>query len=487
MKKRDLVVSGMNDACEIITSTMGYKGRSVFINTQKGSFHTVDGATVAGYVIGDGTSGNMGVKLVRDACWKTRDEAGDGTTTTAALIKALLRYINNYHPVEFSNLLDAFEAEVVDLLREELIDFEMIDVAMTSAHGMRDIAETITDAVAKVGEHGTLDLENGWGKIRAEFHDGYYLDEKPFIFFGKLDLQNPLVLIIEQKIEHHSDLIPIYRAYKQIHDAQKEAAKKNNAEFIPTPLVIFASDIYGSAMDMVTTNFKAGVPVVVLRTPSFDSGEKKVNLCQDLQFITDTYKVFSFFGGSPISSFGKDHAKKDMNVSKEFGRARRIISNEKGTVIYFENKDIEAYTKDWEENEWNDQRKAKLTCGVGTIYVGGNTPVEMEYRAHLVDDTIRSCFASRHGVLRGGGLPLYEIADRLNYDFADALKEPRRIILGNAGVTDMNVATLKEGLSPRDTFLAVSSALKNAISTIKNIANVNFVLSDNGEGVAKNY
>lgn len=478
----------MKDACDIITSTMGFKGRSVLIKAQGGAFHTVDGATVAGYIKGQGTTGEMGVKLVQQACWRTRDEARDGTTTTAALIRGLLPFINDYHPVEFEEKLNRFEERVLELLEEETVDFTLEQVALTSAHGMEDIAYTIADAVKKVGEFGTLDYENGFGKIRAEFHDGYFYPEKPLsMHFGRVDYIDPMVLIIEQKIEHHSDLLPIYRTWNSINQKEKAECDRKQIPFAPRPLVIFASDIYGSALDMALANFKAGTPIVIIKTPVTETGEQKVQMCQDIQFITGTHKVFSYFSGLPLTNFGKTLDKKDMNVMNEFGTAQRIISNEKGTIIHFAKKDVGEYTKEWEDNEFNTQRKARLTCGVGTIFVGGETVVEQEYRAHLIDDTIGSCFASRKGVIRGGGLPLYQIGERLkdSFPFAVALQEPRKTIMKNANLPEDTYFTGK--FEPRDTLLAVQSAVKNSISVIKTISNVERVLSDAGEGLIKNY
>ena len=75
---------------DAVAVTMGPKGRNVVIESSWGSPKiTKDGVTVAKAVELQDKFQNIGAKLVQDVANRTNEEAGDGTTTSTVLARAI--------------------------------------------------------------------------------------------------------------------------------------------------------------------------------------------------------------------------------------------------------------------------------------------------------------------------------------------------------------------------------------------------------------
>ena len=72
--------------------TLGPKGRNVLIEKSFGApTITKDGVTVAKEIELKDKFENMGAQMVKEVATKTRDVAGDGTTTATVLAQAIYR------------------------------------------------------------------------------------------------------------------------------------------------------------------------------------------------------------------------------------------------------------------------------------------------------------------------------------------------------------------------------------------------------------
>ena len=82
---------GIDVLAEAVASTLGASGRTVIIEDQFGNPHiTKDGVTVANSIVLSDPVENLGVSILRQASQKTATEAGDGTTTSCVLAKAII-------------------------------------------------------------------------------------------------------------------------------------------------------------------------------------------------------------------------------------------------------------------------------------------------------------------------------------------------------------------------------------------------------------
>ncbi len=105
-------------------------------------------------------------------------------------------------------------------------------------------------------------------------------------------------------------------------------------------------------------------------------------------------------------------------------RINNIQEKLSGQVSPFEKKNLEA-------------RLSQLTAGTAIIKVGAETEQERKYKKDKVDDGVNAVKAAiQEGVVPGAGLALYTIADEMNGSLiAEALREPHRQIMANAGGT----------------------------------------------------
>merc|ERR1719308_479353 len=101
---------------------MGPKGRNVIIESSSGSPKiTKDGVTVAKAIELQDKFQNVGAKLVQDVANKTNEEAGDGTTTSTVLARAIAQrgfdmVTHDSNPVEIRRgLLKAIDAVCEEL------------------------------------------------------------------------------------------------------------------------------------------------------------------------------------------------------------------------------------------------------------------------------------------------------------------------------------------------------------------------------------
>ena len=78
---------GVNVLADAVQVTLGPQGRNVII---KGTHITKDGVSVAKEVKLDDPIENIGCQLIKNACAKTCDDAGDGTTTATVLTRAII-------------------------------------------------------------------------------------------------------------------------------------------------------------------------------------------------------------------------------------------------------------------------------------------------------------------------------------------------------------------------------------------------------------
>jgi len=73
------LINGINTVCNAVSTTMGYRGRTVLIESAGGFPNpTKDGVSVAKSIFLDDAVESLGCEFIKQACQKTVDEAGDG-------------------------------------------------------------------------------------------------------------------------------------------------------------------------------------------------------------------------------------------------------------------------------------------------------------------------------------------------------------------------------------------------------------------------
>ena len=206
-----------------------------------------------------------------------------------------------------------------------------------------------------------LDITEGMSFDRGYSSPYFVTDQERQI----CELENPKILITDQKISTLTNLVPI------LEEVQKSAS----------PFLILAEDIEGEALTTLVLNKNSGVlNVSAVRAPSF--GERRKAALEDIAILT---------GAKLIS---EDQSMKLEEVTlNDLGKAKKItISKDKTTIVAFDNtkdlvqarveklkREVEITESEYDKDKINE-RIAKLAGGVALIKVGAATETEMKYK-----------------------------------------------------------------------------------------------------------
>ena len=184
---RAKVLAGATVLANAIRVTLGPKAKSILIAKKWGSpLVCDDGVTIAKEVNLEDPEENLGAQMLRQAAVRTGDLVGDGTSTSTVLAHAVyadgLRNVTaGASAIDIKRALDrgtklAVE-ELVKLSRPVTNAKEKAQVATISAHGDSAIGELVAEALDKVGDEGTVSVEEAKGtETSLEVVDGMQFD-----------------------------------------------------------------------------------------------------------------------------------------------------------------------------------------------------------------------------------------------------------------------------------------------------------------------
>ena len=443
--------AGVNKLADAVKVTLGPKGRNVVIAKRWGApTITNDGVTIAKEVELEDHFENMGAQLVKEVATKTNDVAGDGTTTATVLAQALVREgLRNVaagaNPIALKRGIDKAVEAAVQSVRSQAKDVDdKAEIAQVAAISAADssIGEVISDAIDKVGKDGVVTVEesNTFG-VELEFTEGMQFDKGYISPYFVTDpdrqeavLEEPYILIANQKISSAHDLIPVL---ERVMGASK-------------PLLVIAEDVEGEALATLIVNKLRGTfQSAAVKAPGF--GDRRKAMLADIAVLT---------GGQVVSEeVGLKLENVDLSL---LGRARKVVvtkddttivegagseADVKGRIAQIK-REIEETDSDW-DREKLQERLAKLAGGVAVIRVGAATEVELKEKKHRIEDAVSATKAAiEEGIVPGGGLALLRsrsavlsLAKELSGDeatgaqiLAKALEEPMRWIAANAGM-----------------------------------------------------
>ncbi|MBE6357172.1 MAG: chaperonin GroEL [Lentisphaerae bacterium] len=454
------ILEGVTLLAKAVKATLGPKGRNVVIDKKFGApAITKDGVSVAKEIELKDPYANMGARMVIEVASKTNDVAGDGTTTATVLAEAIYREgLKNVtagsNPMELKRGIEkAVEAVVAELQKMSTsVSDQIAQVATISANGDATIGNIIAEAMAKVGQEGTITVEEAKTlETTLDVVEGMQFDKgylSPYFATNTESMEAALddayILIHEKKISNLNDMLPLLQA----------VAKEGKQ------LLIIAEDVEGEALATLVINSMRGIlKVCAVKAPGF--GDRRKAMLQDIAILT---------GGTCIS---EDLGLKLENVTTaQLGKAKRITVTKESTTIVegYGAKDaimgriaqirreIDETSSDY-DREKLQERLAKLAGGVAVINVGAATEVEMKEKKDRVDDALHATRAAvEEGIVAGGGVALVRAAKAvaaLNLDgdeatgaaiVARAVEEPLRQLATNGGYEgSVVVQRVKEG------------------------------------------
>lgn len=464
---RDKVQIGANLIADAVSVTLGPQGRNVLISESYlhdydlRSFPiraTKDGVSVARCVKSEDQIENVGVLLLREASEKTMLQAGDGTTTTVVLARAILneglKLVDaGANPMELKKGIDAAVAQVVEQIKAMAVpvngDIEKVrQIATIAANNDSSIGDLIADTFMKIGFDGVIDIEEAKSvNTEIKLIDGFTFDKgwlSPMFITNpskqECELMEPYILLYDRNITTMKQIIPILN---QVASESK-------------PLVIICDDVDGEALAFLAVNTaQRKIQACAIRAPFI--GEQKRELMEDLAAAT----------GATFTTDLKGVAIENLKIT-HLGKAQKIIvSKEKTTIINGEKNKAEfrelynnlkmnaVDAKSDEEKQQIEARIARLTGSVAVIMVGAATEVEMKEKKDRVDDSIRAAkSAMAEGYVPGGGTAFIRAISNLAPPTDDykkgylllgsILNAPLNQICLNAGVKDKLLEVIAE-------------------------------------------
>ncbi len=456
---RQKLLAGVSKLARAVRSTLGPRGRNAVIDKGWGSpTVTKDGVTVAEEIELQDPYENMGAQLVKEAASKTSDVAGDGTTTATILAEAIYReglksIAAGADPMALTRGIQKAVERVVEELKkmaekiDDTDDKEITEVATIASNNNREIGAKLAEAMKLVGaSNGVITVEEGkTADTEVVVVQGMQFDRgflSPHFVTNQEEviavLENPYILIYEEKITSAKSLIPLLETISK----KKE------------PLLIIAEDIEGEALATLVVNKLKGIlQVCAVKAPGY--GDRRKAQLEDIATLTGGKAIF------------KDLGLQLENIQlKDCGRAKKVKIDAENTTITEGAGDAKAIEGRCEmirkeitktDSEYDveklQERLAKLAGGVAQLKVGAATETEMKERKALFEDALHATRAAiAEGIVPGGGVALIHARkslDKFELDgdeglgvrvVSNVLDIPCREIAENAGVDGTVVA-----------------------------------------------
>ena len=452
VEAREKLKRGVDKLANAVAVTLGPKGRNVVIGSALGAPHvTKDGVTVAQSIELKDPIENMGAQMVKEVSSRTADIAGDGTSTSVVLARAIVtagmkNVAAGANPIDLKRGIDKAVTAVVEHLKKISKDVssdheEIKQVATISANNDEVIGSLIAEAMKVVGNDGVITVEEAKGtetEVKTvegmQFNKGYL---SPYFVTNTqkmlVEMDNPLILIYDQRISNIKEIVPVL---EQAHNSNR-------------PLLIIAEDIDNEALNTIVLNrVKGGLKVAAIKSPGY--GEGKMDLLEDLAVLTGGVVVSEDKGIlidavtiDMLGSAAKIEIDKDSTTIIN-GDGHELVIKER--IAHIKNQ-IEISNSEFELPKLQE-RLAKLSGGIAVLYVGAMSEVEMYEKKDRVDDALAATRAAiEEGIVPGGGVALLRCIKALsnltgaNEDentgisiVIKALESPLNQILRNAGL-----------------------------------------------------
>ena len=479
---RVAIKKGIDKLADAVRMTLGPRGRAVVIEKGYGAPQvTFDGVTVAKEIELQDKYENLGADFIKQAAEKTNDNVGDGTTTSVVLAHAMIeegekaiseKGFNVIHLAEELQRAGKTVISGLEAQKELIDDLKKIQEVATLSSKDEEIGKLIGEVMEKIGSEGvvTVDDSNTIGSS-YEMVEGLQFDRgyiSPYMMTNpdKMEavLENPYILVTDQKVGAISDLLPLLE--KLIQSGKKE-------------LVIIADDIEGEALATLIVNKLRGVfTALAVKAPGF--GDRRKEMLQDIAIIT---------GAEFIS---EDIGKKLESVDiTSLGKAHRVIANKDDTTIIGGGGNKEEINKrvtqirsqlEKTESEFDkeklQERLGKLAGGVAVIKVGAPTESAQKELKQRVEDAVSATRAGmEEGIVPGGGIALFNVAiagegepprDKAALIIKSALEAPLRAIISNSGASpDDIMRKIRDGRAKIDNRWVGFNAVTNEIGDLK--------------------
>ncbi|XYH98443.1 chaperonin GroEL [Sorangium sp. So ce1128] len=453
--------SGADAVGNAVRGTLGPKGRVAVVERSSGPpVVSRVGAVIAGAITEEleaaGRHDN-GARVVCEAATRTRQDAGDGTTTAAILAQTIFRERarlvaeGNDAPDIDAGLQEGARAVFASMestaRRVTAADArEIAAVIRTSVGGDPSMAAALAEAVAHIGGIEPILIEQvERAGATVELVPGMRFDSGWLSTAMATDraamtstLTDCHVLLADKQLSTRQDLLPFI---EPLDDTQRE------------PLLVIARDIQGEALaTLVTQHLRGALRCAAVRIGRYPAERRR--LFQDIALLT---------GGRVIDDF-------TTATRSDLGRVAKVFINKTSTVLAgtaVDRATMEAQaalhvaaepTMGAPEQDGPSERLRQLARAVAVIHIGPRSGAGAPEQRSIAEHALRVVQAAlASGLVPGGGVALLRsraALDRLDATGSQAhgveivrraLAEPLRQIAENAGEDGARIIREVEG------------------------------------------
>lgn len=416
----------------VVSSTLGPGGKTVIIDKGDEVPHvTKDGVTVAESIhFTDPYADNI-ISLLKESARKTARDVGDGTTTSTLIAGELIKLgVTGLADKEVTNKREFFDGimtygnrivEYLDDSKRLIIDDNDIvkNIIKISSNNDDKIVELLGDIVDEVGTDGLINVVNSDSNETTVSLTAGALIEGNNVTYPKTYV-DARILLVEGALTDVSGIRNILSSTKD------------------SPLIIIAKEFSPSVINTVNTNNnREATDVGLIIAEGF--GKNRLDILNDLALITNSTVVST--DGSTVYLL-RDFSTDYLGYAKEVTIAQResiivpsddileLSKNEINENIKTLKEKLDGDNKDPGYIKTIKNRLSKYTK-VATIKVGGVTEAEAIETKDRVDDAICAISSAVNGgVIPGGGIVLYEGAQKLKTQLNKRDDVSRSFILG---------------------------------------------------------
>ena len=372
---RGQILAGVDKLTNAVSSTLGASGKCVILEDQTGRpIITKDGVTVANSITLQHPLENIGATLIKEAAQRTVSDAGDGTTTATILAQAILDEANKHDQLDdLRNIKNGISSAVDNVVkylekkRKKISGKKIDQVATISANNDKELGKIIGEAFRLVGKDGIVMMEvNDQPETYVELIEGVHYEQalknSHFISHkekGTAELDNPLVLIVESKIEN----------IRKIQGVLEYVIKNNKS-------LLIIADVEQQVVNALAMNkVKGNIKVNIVDAPIY--GVSKKDTLNDLCAVT---------GATLINeNLGDDM---DLIDPEHLGTCLKAVTNHEETILQVdisENNDVnetvsmlEKQIKETTNHNIKhrlEKRLSKLKAKLAIVKVGANSEV----------------------------------------------------------------------------------------------------------------
>lgn len=493
-KAREALYRGVNAIYDVVKSTFGPEGTNALLyrTMNRGNRITNDGVTVAECQEPKDIHVRMAAQTFKEACKRTAEKVGDGTTGTIIIAGKLFNDLYKILDESHNAFAKSSKRGVMTLKREILAAAEHVKKQIKAAAKQiesleeleriatisvedADLGKTIAAMAYEVGIDGYIDVVEGYkGEIETEVIKGMRFPAK---VAAKAFVNN--LARYEMMVKNCAVIVTNY----DLENAAKIASMFSELNKTVSEIAIIAPSFSSNMLVNFANACKSGYTIYPVAAPSLrtDQFEDLAVYC-GAKFIDKT-KGHKLENCRPqdLGQFEKmvvkdSDNKEDAVITGGKGTFERV--NEVSTLVDERIEILKGQLLETKQEKFKkllERRIASMASAVGIIRVGDSTQASSLYRKLKIEDAVYACKAAlRGGYVPGAGICLKMIAEDLpdEHILKSALLAPYEQIQNSV---DGGVEIGVDVIDPAE---AIFYAVEHATQVVANLITVSSITAE---------